>query len=157
MDLEVETDPGTLVTGDNNPSRQARAVPTRAAGMAGLGRTGQLTAAIRDPPSRKGPGQYLIVREGAHDTLASLNHCQPLPRHGRASGDAQRGRRFSTLCPGQLAFSRDALMRFARTLDAIFELMAIVRELLGHFVDPAGYIAADRRSENHGLTDLEFM
>jgi hypothetical protein len=47
--------------------------------------------------------------------------------------------------------------RVARTLDAIFELMAIVRELFGHFVDPAGYIAADRRSENHGLADLEFM
>jgi hypothetical protein len=26
----------------------------------------------------RGRAQYLIVREGAHDTLASLNHCQPL-------------------------------------------------------------------------------
>ena len=43
-------------------------------------------------------------------------------------------------------------MLFARTLDAIFELMAIVgKELgLGHVVEPAGHIAIDRR-EQHGV------
>jgi hypothetical protein len=48
-------------------------------------------------------------------------------------------------------------MRFARALDAIFELTAIVRELLGDFVGPARYIATDCGLEHHGLTDLEFM
>ena len=48
-------------------------------------------------------------------------------------------------------------MRFGRTLDAILELAAIVRELLGHFVDPARYIAIGRGSKVHGLADLEFM
>ena len=62
-----------------------------------------------------------------------------------------------TLCLGQFAFARDALVRFARTLDAIFELMPVVRELLGHFVGPARYIATDCGPEHHGLTDLEFM
>src|SRR5262245_40138892 len=76
MDLEVETDPGTLVTGDNDPSRQARAVPTRVAGMAGLGRTGQLTAAIRDPPKlvERGRAQYLIeVRTTRSPRLTIVN------------------------------------------------------------------------------------
>ena len=48
---------------------------------------------------------------------------------------------------GQFAFSRDALMVFVRTLDAIFELAAIVRELLGHFVGPPGTLRL-----NAGLT-----
>ena len=61
------------------------------------------------------------------------------------------------LFPGQFAFSRDALMLFARTLDAIFELMAIMGKELGNFVDPAGHIAADRRPEEHVVTELEFM
>jgi hypothetical protein len=47
-------------------------------------------------------------------------------------------------------------MLFARTLDAIFELMVIVgKELgLGHVVEPAGHIAIDRR-EQHGVADLD--
>ena len=64
--------------------------------------------------------------------------------------------RLPPLCPGQFAFARDALMLFARTLDAIFELMVIVgKELgLGHVVEPAGHIAIDRR-EQHGVADLD--
>jgi hypothetical protein len=58
---------------------------------------------------------------------------------------------------GQFAFSRDALMVFVRTLDAIFELAAIVRELLGHFVGPARHIATERRLDHHGLTDMKFV
>jgi hypothetical protein len=61
------------------------------------------------------------------------------------------------LCPGQFAFCRDALVFFARTLDAIFELTAVVGEELGHSVDPARYIATNCATEHHGLTDLEFM
>ena len=47
-------------------------------------------------------------------------------------------------------------MLFGRTLDAIFELMAIVGKELGHVVEPAGHIAIDRR-EQHGVADLEFV
>jgi hypothetical protein len=117
MDLEVETDPGTLVTGDNNPSRQARAVPTRAAGMAGLGRTGQLTAAIRDPPSRKGPGQYLIVREGAHDTLASLT----IVNHYPAMGAPRAMRNVGAASPRYALVS--SLSRATRSCDSLALLM----------------------------------
>ena len=46
-------------------------------------------------------------------------------------------------------------MLFARTLDVIFELTAIVREELGHLVDPARYIAIDCGPERHGLTDVD--
>ena len=61
------------------------------------------------------------------------------------------------LCPGQFAFSRDALMLFARASDAIFEFTAIVRKLLGHFEGPARRIATDCAPKHYGLTDLEFM
>ena len=45
------------------------------------------------------------------------------------------------LCLRQFAFPHDALMLFACTLDAIFELAPIVRELLGHGVGSARHIA----------------
>ena len=44
-------------------------------------------------------------------------------------------------------------MLFAGTFDGIFELLAVVRELLGHLVGPARYIAPDCGLEHHGLTD----
>src|SRR4030081_1618489 len=66
-------------------------------------------------------------------------------------------RRLPRLCPGQFAFSRDALMLFGRTLDAIFELTAIVREELGHLVAPARHIAADCGPDGYDLADFEFM
>jgi hypothetical protein len=46
-------------------------------------------------------------------------------------------------------------MRFVRVLDAIFELTAIVRELLGDFVGPARYIATDCGPKHYGLAYLE--
>ena len=48
-------------------------------------------------------------------------------------------------------------MLFACTLDAIFELLPIVRELLGHCVGPARHIATDRGPNVYDLTNLEFM
>jgi hypothetical protein len=48
-------------------------------------------------------------------------------------------------------------MLFVCTFDAIFELAPIVRELFGHFVDPAWHIATDRGPDDHALTDVEFM
>jgi hypothetical protein len=57
----------------------------------------------------------------------------------------------------QFAFPRNAFMRFVCTFDAIFELAPIVRELFGHFVDPAWHIATDCGHDGHALTDLEFM
>jgi hypothetical protein len=36
------------------------------------------------------------------------------------------------LCPSQFAFSRDPLMLFAGALDAILELVTVVRELTCH-------------------------
>jgi hypothetical protein len=48
-------------------------------------------------------------------------------------------------------------MFLAGTLDPILELAAIVRELLGHFVDPARYISTDCGPEYHGFTDPEFV
>jgi hypothetical protein len=65
--------------------------------------------------------------------------------------------RLSALCLAQFAFQRDALVFFAGTLDAILELAAIVRELLGHFVGPAWHIATVCAPYHHGLTNLEFM
>jgi len=61
------------------------------------------------------------------------------------------------LCLRQFAFPHNALMLFACTLDAIFELAPIVRELLGHRIGPARHIATDCRPDVHGLTNLEFM
>src|SRR5262245_39065766 len=48
-------------------------------------------------------------------------------------------------------------MLFTGTLDAILELAPIVRELLSHFVRPAGHIAAYDWPEAYDLTDVEFM
>jgi hypothetical protein len=48
------------------------------------------------------------------------------------------------------------VMLFTRTFDAIFELAPIMRELFGHFVDPAWHIATDYRREGHPFTDMEF-
>ena len=59
--------------------------------------------------------------------------------------------------PREFAFSCDSFVFFARALDEIFELAPVVRELLGHFVSAARYIAADRRPDHHGLTDPEFV
>jgi hypothetical protein len=61
------------------------------------------------------------------------------------------------LCLRQFAFPRNALMLFVCTFDAVFELAPIVRELFGHFVDPAWHIATDCRPEGHAPTDVEFM
>src|SRR6516162_6625086 len=47
--------------------------------------------------------------------------------------------------------------RSCSSLDAIFELAPIVRELLGHRIGPARHIATDCRPDVHGLTNLEFM
>src|SRR5215813_3207343 len=63
----------------------------------------------------------------------------------------------SMLCLRQFAFSHNTLMLFVCTFDAIFELAPIVRELFGHFVDPAWHIATDRGPDDHALTDVEFM
>src|SRR5215471_4922461 len=63
----------------------------------------------------------------------------------------------SMLCLRQFAFSHNTLMLFVCTFDAIFELAPIVRELFGHFVDPAWHIATDCGHEGHALTDMEFM
>src|SRR6266581_8949880 len=60
-------------------------------------------------------------------------------------------------CLRQFAFPHNTLMLFVCTLDAIFELAPIVRELFGHFVDPARHIATDRGPDDHALTDVEFM
>jgi hypothetical protein len=57
----------------------------------------------------------------------------------------------------QFALSRNALVLLVGALDAIFELSAVVRELLDHFVGPAKYIATDRGLDHHGLTDPEFV
>jgi hypothetical protein len=51
----------------------------------------------------------------------------------------------------------EAVAGVFRTFDAIFELAPIMRELFGHFVDPAWHIATDYRREGHPFTDMEFM
>jgi hypothetical protein len=70
---------------------------------------------------------------------------------------AAHARRLFMLCLRQFAFPRNAFMRFVCTFDAIFELAPIVRELFGHFVDPAWHIATDCGQDGHALTDVEFM
>jgi hypothetical protein len=61
------------------------------------------------------------------------------------------------LCLRQFAFPHNTLVRFACTLDAIFELPPIVRKLLGHNVGPARHIATDCAPDVHGLSNLEFV
>jgi hypothetical protein len=61
------------------------------------------------------------------------------------------------LRPIQLAFSGDALMFLAGTLDAIFELAPIVRQLLGHFVGSPQARCDLPRAEDLDLADVEFM
>jgi hypothetical protein len=75
--------------------------------------------------------------------------------------DLELGRLMQVACScyafRQFAFPRNAFMRFVCTFDAIFELAPIVRELFGHFVDPAWHIATDCGHDGHALTDVEFM
>ena len=52
---------------------------------------------------------------------------------------------------------RDALVFLAGTLDAIFELAPIVRELLGYFVGSARHVAVYDGSKAYDLTEVEFM
>jgi hypothetical protein len=61
------------------------------------------------------------------------------------------------LRPIQLAFSGNALMFLAGTLDAIFELAPIVRQLLGHFVGSARHVATYHGPKIYDLADVEFM
>jgi hypothetical protein len=58
---------------------------------------------------------------------------------------------------GQFVFRYNAFMLFTRTFDAILELARIMRELFGHFVDPAWHIATNHRREGYPFTDMEFM
>jgi hypothetical protein len=61
------------------------------------------------------------------------------------------------LCLRQFAFPHDTLMLFVCTLDAIFKLAPIVRQLLGHYIGPARHIATDCRPDVHGLPNPELM
>src|SRR5262245_24073168 len=61
------------------------------------------------------------------------------------------------LCLRQFAFPHNAFMLFVCTLDAIFELAPIVRELLGHCIGTARHIASDCGPDINGLTNPEFM
>src|SRR6266436_7864153 len=57
---------------------------------------------------------------------------------------------------GQLTFPRYTLMWFIHALDAIFELMAVVRKLLiSHFIDAAWHVATERGPDGDNLTDFE--
>ena len=69
---------------------------------------------------------------------------------------AQAGNPFM-LCLRQFAFPHNTLMLFVCTLDAIFKLAPIVRELLGHYIGPARHIAIDCRPDVHGLPNPELM
>src|SRR5260370_24210479 len=58
---------------------------------------------------------------------------------------------------GQLTFPRYTLMWFIHALDAIFELMAVVRKLLSHFIDAAWHVATERGPDGDNLTDFELV
>ena len=89
-----------------------------------------------------------------------LNHMREVPLiHQAGDLDLAAGHAGGpfTLCLRQFAFPHNTFMFFICTLDAIFELLPIVRELLGNCVGPARHIAIDCRPDVHGLTNLEFM
>ena len=85
----------------------------------------------------------LIQRRRQPQSAPAEQHLAPAHAPARGGACAISLTTARTLHPGQFTFSRDALMLFIRTLDAIFELTAIVRELPGHLVNPAGHIATD--------------
>jgi hypothetical protein len=57
--------------------------------------------------------------------------------------------------PGQLAFPRDALMRFIHALDVVFEFATSFGELFNDLIGAARYIPT--RPKNDNLTDMEFV
>jgi hypothetical protein len=136
-------------------------------------------AVLRDPAVASGIGQFgavqIVARSlGARDrerieleTLVAKATCGSASstrwgKSARSCGQRSRSCGGSSggplmLCLRQFAFPHDALMLFACTLDAIFKLAPIVRELLGHGVSPARHIATDCRPDVHGLTNLKFM
>ena len=57
---------------------------------------------------------------------------------------------------GELAFARDALVRFVGALDPIF-VLAIARKVLDHFINATWQKPTDCRVESYKLSDLEFV
>jgi hypothetical protein len=58
---------------------------------------------------------------------------------------------------GQLTFPRYTLMWFIHALDAILELMAVVRKLLSHLIDAAWHVATERGPDGDNLADFELV
>src|ERR1700720_1253917 len=58
---------------------------------------------------------------------------------------------------GQLTFPRYTLVWFVHALDAIFELVAVVRKLLSHLIDAAWHVATERVPDGDNLADFELM
>jgi hypothetical protein len=97
--------------------------------------------------------QNRLLAEGIrHDVQPPAFLAEQRPDQIRRPGSSD-----DVLCLRQFAFPHNALMLFVRTLDAIFELAPIVRQLFGHFVGPARHIATDCGPDVHGLANLEFM
>jgi hypothetical protein len=79
-----------------------------------------------------------------------------MPCRWTFDGEAAHSGRRKASCP-QLAFAHDPLMIFAGTLYEILELVPIVRELFGHFVDSARHVAGYDGLKAYDLTDVELM
>jgi hypothetical protein len=48
-------------------------------------------------------------------------------------------------------------MWFIHALDAIFELMAVVRKLLSHLIDAARHVATEQGPDGDNLADFELV
>src|SRR6516165_1866652 len=81
----------------------------------------------------------------------------PRPSLSSLTARGRDGPARTGLCLSEFAFPRDALVHFIHALDAIFELAAVLRELLGHCVHAARYVATERGLDGHNLTDSELM
>src|SRR6516162_4615051 len=79
----------------------------------------------------------------------------PRPSVSSLTARGRDGPARTGLCLSEFAFPRDALVNFIHALDAIFELAAVLRELLGHCVHAARYVATERGLDGHNLTDSE--
>jgi hypothetical protein len=104
--------------------------------------------------------RYKNLRRGSF-ILNSLDrqnsNCGKLGARKRTTPGVPEWRTRRTLWPGKVAFSNDALVLFAGTLDTIFELAPTVRKLFGHLVGSTRHVTTYDGSEVYDLTDLEFM
>src|SRR5262249_52448134 len=87
-----------------------------------------------------------VGRRGGRNPIASGTIQDPPLRPGKGGSIS-----------GQLTFPRYTVMRFVHALDAIFELTAVVRQLLSHLIDATRHVATERGPDGDNLADVELV